>query len=133
MGNGRLSRFIPYTGVGAVGTACQFVVLFILVRTGTTSASIGSGVGAVAGALTNYLLNYSFTFSGRASHSHAFPRFAAVASLSAVLNGSIMLALTTWIQIQYLVAQVFTTAFLLALTFGLNSMWSFRAVLRDPH
>lgn len=120
-----LIRFVTYAMVGAVGTVAQYVILASLVSlhwAGPVSASV---TGAVVGAVINYLLNARFTFASK-SHSSALPKFAATAVLGAAVNGLLMKVLIDFANVNYLVAQLIASAAVLALTYCINLVWTFR-------
>lgn len=119
------ARFSTYAGVGAIGTAAQYGVLIAAVNVAGTGPVAGSTAGALTGAIVNYLLNRRFTFRSSAKHSSTLPRFAMAACAGIVVNGLAMKAMTA-AGLHYLVAQVIATALVLALTFTINSMWTFR-------
>jgi putative flippase GtrA len=84
-----------------------------------------SACGALAGAGVNFLLNARFTFRSGASW-HSAGRFVATAALAAAANGLAMAALTGWLQVAWLPAQLMVTACLMVLTFYINSLWTFK-------
>lgn len=126
----RLSGFIRlacYMCVGATGTAVQYTVLAVLIRTHALGAVAASCLGAIAGAIVNYFLNYRFTFRSIGSHSQTAPRFLAVAMAGIGLNGALMAALTHRLHVPWLPAQCITTTCVLVLTYTASSLWTFRA------
>jgi len=118
-------QFLRYTGVGAFGTACQYLILWVGVERFGTSAAAASGAGAVVGAVVNYLLNYYYTFDTRSSHAVAAPRFFAVAAAGIAINTALMHVLADWLGVHYLVAQLFATGAVLVTTFAVNRIWTF--------
>jgi putative flippase GtrA len=100
MKNIKLFRFLKYTCVGAAGTAFQYMILILLVSTGSTGPVAASSVGAIFGAIINYILNYHFTFRSRENHSRSAPRFFFVAITGFCVNWVSMtvtfLANTAW-------------------------------------
>jgi putative flippase GtrA len=121
-----LLRFALYAATGAVGTTAHYAILLTTVSTGWLAPVSASMCGAAVGAWINFLLNARLTFRTRASWSIAW-RFAATALLAAAGNGMAMAALTGWFQMAYLFAQTLVTVGLLALTFLINSLWTFRS------
>jgi len=128
---GRFARFVAYACVGAAGTAVQYVVLAVLVSTGTLGAVAASCVGAAAGAVVNYLLNHRFTFRSDNAHRVAAPRFFVVAAAGVACTSLLMTVFTHAWLMPWLVAQCVTTACLLALTYTINSAWAFRSAERN--
>jgi putative flippase GtrA len=126
------ARFLLYAAAGAVGTAAHYTVLVTAVSMQWLAPVGASMCGALVGAGVNFLLNARLTFRARASWAAAW-RFAATAGAAAAANGIAMALLTGWLHAPYMAAQVFVTAGLLALTFSINSLWTFRSGTRqDP-
>lgn len=84
-----------------------------------------SMTGAVAGAVINYILNAKYTFQ-HTGHARALPKFAVIAIAGALVNGLLMKILIDTVGLNYLVAQVLATVFVLGMTYSLNSLWTFR-------
>jgi putative flippase GtrA len=125
-------RFLLYAAAGAAGTAAHYAVLVTAVSMQWLAPVGASMCGAVVGAGVNFLLNARLTFRTRASWAAA-RRFAATASVAAAANGMAMSQLTQRLHAPYMAAQVLVTASLLALTFSINSLWTFRSEARqDP-
>jgi putative flippase GtrA len=120
-----MRQFLRYTGVGAVGTACQYAVLWIGVEQFGSRAAAASAVGAVAGAAVNYLLNYYYTFGGGVGHAGAAPRFFAVAAVGVAINTGIMHVLADRLGVYYWLAQLVATGAVLVTTFLANKVWTF--------
>ena len=118
-------QFLTFAAVGAACTVVQYAVLVALVVVGVNPVA-ASTVGFLNGAVANYLLNYCLTFRSTMPHRNVAPRFAAIAASALLLNTLLM-----WIQInrfglQYLLAQVITTALVLIWNFIFNRLWTFR-------
>ena len=111
--------------MGAIGTVGHYVTLIVLVQVIQTAPVIASTIGFVVGALINYVLNYHITFNSNKRHREALTKFITVASLGAVINGSIMKAGIIMFDIHYLIIQVIATCFVLALNFIANKYWTF--------
>lgn len=126
----RFIRFLLYAAAGAVGTAAHYAVLFTAVSMQWMAPVGASMCGAVVGAGVNFLLNARLTFQTKASWGAAW-RFAATAGTAAAANGIAMALLTQQLHAPYMAAQVVVTAGLLALTFSVNSLWTFRSGTRQ--
>lgn len=126
----RCIRLLLYAAAGAVGTAAHYAVLVTAVSMQWLAPVGASMCGAVVGAGVNFLLNARLTFRTSASWSAAW-RFAATATMAAAANGMAMALLTRWLHAPYMAAQVVVTACLLALTFSVNSLWTFRSGTRQ--
>lgn len=124
-------RFAAYASVGAAGTAAQYAVLSALVLFHACGAVVASGFGSITGAVVNYILNYHFTFRTTASHNKTAPRFFTVAAIGIALNSVLMFVLIHRLPLGWLAAQCITTACVLILTYGANSLWTFRTCKRE--
>ncbi|MCP3718774.1 GtrA family protein [Paraburkholderia sp. CNPSo 3281] len=118
-------RFVVYAGVGAIGTGAQYAILVAMVRSGLGSPAVSSMVGATVGAIINYGLNRQITFRSNSNPLSTAPKFAIIALLGVVMNGACMKFFTSILALNYLMAQLVTTALVLALTYLLNSKWTF--------
>ncbi|WP_211453797.1 GtrA family protein [Collimonas antrihumi] len=121
----RWIRFLIYTAAGAVGTACQYAVLIVLVQSGLATPVPASALGALVGAVVNYGLNYRITFKSQASHLKAASRFGLIAVAGILLNTGLMHVLTIQLSLNYLLAQLLSSAAVLMLTYSANTLWTF--------
>ncbi|MEM9277373.1 MAG: GtrA family protein [Pseudomonadota bacterium] len=121
-----MRQFINFLGAGAIATAVHYIILLGLVEFFMVAAVPASGAGALAGAFVSYALNRKYTFSTALPHSKSMPRFFAVAALAVISNVLLMKLYVDVLGIPYLLAQIITTIMLIAITFGLNKVWSFR-------
>jgi putative flippase GtrA len=122
----RLAQFARFSVVGAIGTACHYAVLVVLVQGLAVAAVPASVAGSIVGAIVNYLLNRSVTFSSRRGHLDAGLRFAAVALAGLALNAALMAAFVGALGLHYLVAQVLATVAVLIWNYAGNAFWTFR-------
>lgn len=118
-------RFAVYACVGAIGTGAQYAILIAMVRSGYASPALSSMTGASVGALVNYGLNRRITFRSNSNPLSTAPKFAAIALLGVLTNGVCMKFFATSLGMNYLIAQLVTTALVLGLTYLLNSAWTF--------
>lgn len=116
--------FFRYTLTGGIATSVHYAVLLTLVEGFHLKPPPSAVLGAVCGALVAYVGNRRFTFSSRAPHRRALPRFLFVAALGAVLSGVAVWAATLLI-LHYLAAQIAATALVLFITYRLNRRWTF--------
>jgi putative flippase GtrA len=119
-------RFVVYACVGAIGTAAQYAVLIAMVRSGLASPALSSMAGASVGAIVNYSLNRQITFRSNSNPLSTAPKFAVIALLGVLANGLCMKFFATNLGLNYLIAQLVTTALVLGLTYLLNSAWTFK-------
>lgn len=120
------AKFMKFSGVGAVATALQYLILIGLVQLAAISATLASAIGFVVSAVVNYLLNYHFTFSSRECHREASVKFVAVAVMGLIGNTSIVRLGTEVWDVHYLLAQMVATIVVVLLTFTGNYVWTFR-------
>ncbi|MEM5402011.1 GtrA family protein [Paraburkholderia unamae] len=118
-------RFVVYAGVGAIGTGAQYAILIAMVHSGLASPAVSSMAGATAGAIVNYSLNRQITFRSKSNPLSTAPKFAIIALLGVLMNGACMKFFVTSLGLNYLIAQLVTTALVLGLTYLLNSAWTF--------
>lgn len=118
------SAFSRYVAVGGAGTALHYVVLVVSVEALRLPEGLAAALGATAGAAVNYFLNYHLTFTSRAPHRRALPRFALIALIGAVLSGFGVEAGVD-LGVHYVVAQITCTIVFLVLGFLLNRAFTF--------
>jgi putative flippase GtrA len=121
----RFRRFLIYAAVGATGTACQYAILILLVQGGLSRPVPASAAGALAGAVVNYALNYWITFESQASHLQTASRFALIAVAGIALNTGLMHLLIVPLALNYIMAQILSSAAVLVLTYSANALWTF--------
>jgi putative flippase GtrA len=121
-----LTQMVSFAGVGAVGTAAQYVILIVAVELFAAPAVATSVAGFVVGAFINYTLNYHFTFRSQKNHGETATKFFAIAAAGMLLNGAIMhLAIETADQ-HYVVSQLVATGTVFFWNFLANRFWTFR-------
>ncbi len=116
---------IRYATVGGLATLVHYLVLTGLVELAGANAAWAAATGAVCGALAAYSGNFRFTFSSRAAHSHALPRFLLVAAGGVIVSASLVWLGTQELQLHYLVPQAAGTALVFVAGFAMNRRWTF--------
>jgi putative flippase GtrA len=119
------SQFLRFAAAGAAGTLLHYLVLVVLVSMLGAAPGPAASAGAVAGACVNYWLNRRYTFQSTRRHSETVPLFIAMAALGAVLNGLIVAKLAS-VAMNFLLAQLFATMFILGLNFLISKKWIFQ-------
>ena len=119
-------RFLTFAAVGLVGTGAHYATLASLVEFGGIGPVKGSVAGFIVGAIVNYILNYRVTFRSDKRHREAMTKFFAVAGSGFVLNALLMALLVNGLGIQYMLAQICVTGFLVFWHYALNAIWTFR-------
>lgn len=120
-------RAAAYTGAGAAGTACHYLLLVTWVSGFGLPAVPSSGGAALAGALVNYLLNYHVVFRSPRPHRETLPRFVLVAATGILLNIAVIAGLLRLFDLHYLLAQLAATGCVLGTGFLLNQSWTFKS------
>lgn len=120
-----LSRFLSYSGVGALATALHYAVLVAGTEYGGLEPAVASAFGSICGAVFSYVCNRRFTFASATPHRATFPRFIAVAVLGASVNAFVVALGTLQFGWHYLIAQMVATLLVLFGGFALNRSWTF--------
>ncbi|CAM2139330.1 membrane protein of unknown function [Pararobbsia alpina] len=126
-----IQRFVGYAGVGASGTAIQYVVVAVLVEAGLFGIVPAACLGTTAGAIVNYGLNCRYVFRTRIVHWLTAPRFFSVALLGVVLNGALMALLVERMNMPWFAAQCAATACVMPLTYIASAVWAFGSERED--
>jgi putative flippase GtrA len=131
IGDVGLRSLFTFGLVGAVGTACHYGTLILLVEVMHVGAVAATTAGFLVGMIVNYLLNYRHTFRSDKPHLEAAPKFMAIGVCTGVLNSLLVHAGVNVAGLNYLVVQVVTTGVLFLVNFVLNSLWTFRGSQRS--
>lgn len=118
-------QFLRFALVGAAGTLLHYLVLTMLVWSGSMAPGPAAAAGAGAGGCVNYWLNYHYTFGAAGKHRATMPRFFAMAALGVVLNGLIVSTLAA-AGLHFLLAQAIATCLILILNFLISKKWIFQ-------
>lgn len=118
-------QFTRFAVIGAFATGLQYLILILLVQGGLAGAVMASSIGFAISSAFNYLLNRRFTFRSARSHTHALPRFMAVAAIGLCINGLLMWLFSSPLELHYLVAQLLATGATLVWNYSMNRLWTF--------
>lgn len=119
-------QFLLFVGVGAVATAAHYATLVAMAEFFRITPALASTGGLMVGVCLNYALNYRITFNSNSVHRKTLPRFLSISAFGLCINYVIMAAGTLWLNVHYLLIQVFSTALLLIFNFSANRAWVFR-------
>ena len=119
-------QFLMFAGVGVIGTAGQYLILFGLVNFLKINPVCASNVGFLAGAFINYLLNYKITFKSSKNHRKSAVKFAIIALIGLFLNSTLMGLMINFFNLYYMVAQLLATGVVLLWNFTGNKLWVFK-------
>ena len=120
-------NFVRFILVGGATTACQYIVLTLLVELLHTKADVASSIGYGVGAAVSYILNRFWTFKSDLSHAQSLPRFIVMIGIGLLLSFALMHALVDFAGIYYLLAQVLTTGMVMLSNYLLAASWVFIA------
>ena len=120
-----IKKFSRFLGVGAVATAVQYALLFVLVEFAGTSILLASATGFTTSAIFNYFANFYFTFNCNRRHSEAFPKFFGVSAVGLFLNTATLHLFADDFGMHYLVAQLLSTVVVLLWNFEVNRRWTY--------
>ena len=107
----RKRRLVQFLLVGASGVVVNSAVLYLLAGVVGLHHVAASAVATEVAILSNFLLNDHWTFAGVSSHLSRFRRIARynlVCLGGLVLTVAMLAALTHWLRIHYLVANLLT-------------------------
>jgi len=120
------SQFFRFAAVGASGTILQYLILWVGVRLFSIDAALASSIGYIFAAFLNYGLNYIFTFDGGQPHLTAARRYFTVLGIGWLINAGLMSILVHHLNLNYWIAQVFSTTLGLFWNFAGSKLWAFK-------
>jgi putative flippase GtrA len=118
--------------VGGATTACQYVVLTLLVELLHVKADVASSIGYGIGAAVSYVMNRFWTFKSDLPHAQSLPRFIVMIGVGLLLSFVMMHVLVDFAGIYYLLAQVLTTGIVMLSNYLLAASWVFIARPDSP-
>ena len=119
-------QIIKFGLVGVLGTSAHYLMLILGVSLLQLSAVLASSIGFILGAVINHHFNRRFTFDSDKSYGETLLHFMLSASGLFLLNMLLMTVLVSWLQIQYLIAQVVTTGVVFLVGFVINKYLVFQ-------
>ncbi|MFJ2986883.1 GtrA family protein [Collimonas sp. NPDC087041] len=125
-----LLQFVVFAVVGATGTLIHYAILLSLVELLGRSAMVGTIAGSIAGAIWNFFLNHRLTFKSKQQFHQTAPRFFLIAAVSLALNAGLMYLLVERMHVNYLIAQLAVTIFILCVNYISNALWTFNRSAR---
>lgn len=123
-------QFCVFAIVGATGTLAHYVILLLFVELLGQKVMAGTIAGSIVGAVWNFFLNHRLTFRSKKQFHQTAPRFFLVAAISLALNAGLMYLLVTYFYINYLIAQLSVTVFILCFNYVSNALWTFNRSIR---
>ena len=120
-----IGRFSRFAVVGGVATAFHYIVLVVCVRELSVAPVAASAIGFALSSVLNYYLNYRLTFRSSRAHVTAVPRFLLIAGIGLGANSVAMWILTKSAHLEYVLAQLIATTFVLLWNYTANRKWTF--------
>lgn len=120
-----MSQFLLFASLGGVGTLAHYSVLLFCVEVLAVYPIAASLLGYAMGALTNFFLCHHLAFRSSPKRLETAPRFLAVALAGFFLNWIFMWSFVDKIGVQYIPAQVISTALILGFNYLANAIWTF--------
>lgn len=118
-------QFAIFAAVGIAAMIAHYGALIGLVEGASWRAVPATLVGYVCGGIVSYLLNRRHTYQSDRPHEEAGWRFALVAAIGFGLTWLFMYVLHDQFGIQYLLAQLITTAIVMAWSFIAHKWFTF--------
>jgi putative flippase GtrA len=125
MGSPLVRQFSVFSMMGALGTACHYLVLVGCVQLANLGPTTAATIGYCTGAVVNYVLNRRVTFRSTRAHAVAGPRYVTIVLLGLAVNTAVMAVLTTRFGLHYLFSQVLSTGLVLMMNFVVSKFWVF--------
>ncbi len=132
--SGEFRRFAQFLAVGGVGAVLNLAILYMLTEVGMFYGAAGL-IAIEVGLLSNFVLNRSWTFKDRGirgfkSTMTALGKDHAVRSIGIVLNLGILLVLTSFFGVFYLLSQLIGLIVGMIWNYGGNQWWTWESRLR---
>jgi putative flippase GtrA len=125
MGSQLVRQFSVFSMMGALGTACHYLVLVGCVQLAHLGPTLAATLGYCTGAIVNYVLNRRVTFRSTRAHAVAGPRYVTIVLLGLAINTAMMALLTARLGLHYLFSQVLCTGLVLMMNFVVSKFWVF--------
>jgi putative flippase GtrA len=118
--------FLLYCICGGIGVSADYTTFYLLVTAGAwyQAANIA---GYVAGTLVSFALNRAFTFKIKDKVGQRLTMFLAVAACGFGCSALLLWLLVKGIHLDPRIAKLFTLPIVVAIQYGLNRRFSFRA------
>ena len=121
-----INQIFIYGIIGAVGTACHYLVMISMVEIFIINPIMASCMGFIVGAFVNHELNRKILFKETLkSHLTTAQRFFVIATIGFFINLGIMFLILNILNTQYVLAQFIATVTVFFITFFVNKTWTF--------
>lgn len=124
-------QFLRYLVAGGSALGLHFLLMTLLIETGSSGEVAASAAGFLAGCLLNYTLQYHYTFTSNVDHQSAVLRYTVVTLAMLVLNLLIFKALLTLVSTGWVLAQLIASGMVFLGNFVINRRFTFAASYPD--
>lgn len=124
-------QFLRYLVAGGSALGLHFLLMTLLIETGSSGEVAASAAGFLAGCLLNYTLQYHYTFTSNVDHQSAVLRYTVVTLAMLVLNLLIFKALLTLVGTGWVLAQLIASGIVFLGNFVINRRFTFAASYPD--
>lgn len=118
-------QFLKYILSGGTATIVHLVTLWLGVEIFNFSELLSSFIGFSLATVINYYIQHTFVFQKDGSHSLFFKKYFIITILMQTVNIVIFGVLITFIDMQYVIAQIVTIGFIFICNFIINSKYTF--------
>lgn len=126
------SRFVRYALVGVAGVLINTAVLYLLVELAGFPHLPAAAISSEVSILTNFVLNEIWTFRDARGSSHPFRRavqYNTVALGGMVITLAVLFALTNWLGMHYLIANLISIGAATLSNYMLNMRFTWKVAL----
>ena len=124
-------QFLRYLVAGGSALSFHFLLMTLLIETGSSGEVAASAAGFLAGCLLNYTLQYHYTFTSNVDHQSAVLRYTVVTLAMLLLNLLIFKALLTLVGTGWVLAQLIASGTVFFGNFVINRRFTFAASYPD--
>lgn len=131
------TRFITFTMVGVSGIVVNQAILYYAHESLMVPLAIASLMAIQIAIINNFIWNRKFTWTDRPMHGMqaiftGLLRFTLVSWIAGGINWVVLLALTRFLGIHYMFANLIAILIASILNYFLNDLWTFRAGKAEP-
>ena len=121
-------EFIKFALVGVTNTFLHLAILYILVEYFSVYYVLASFIAFLVAVTNSFILNTIWTFKQDIKYKVGFrySKFFIISTIAAVVNLSLLYAITEFFGVWYIFSQLIATFFSLIVNFVGNKFWTFK-------
>lgn len=127
MNDPMLQKALRYLVAGGTALLVHLAVLTVLVEYFGWSELVSTSIGFICATPVNFHLQRTWVFKSNGNYFSEFTKYSLVTVSTFLLNGLIFSLLHSLLGVQYVVAQLITTAVVLLANFTINTLFTFSA------